>query len=144
ILLVVIGIGVGVWLALRGPKVPDLHGQNLSDAATALQGVGLTLDNNTESVDSKPEDSGKIVSQVPAAGETASKGKAVKVTVGTQMVAVPQLVGTPFQQVPVLLSQKGLTVGTSTTSPNPNVNGGVVFAQNPGANEIRRAGTAVD
>src|SRR5262249_3432327 len=59
VLLVVIGIGVGVWLAMRGQKVPDLHGQNVTDAATALQAVGLTLDNNTESVDGKPEDSGK-------------------------------------------------------------------------------------
>ena len=149
LLVVVIGIGVGVWLAVRGggPKVPDLHGQSVTDAATALQAAGLTLDNNPDMVDSKPEDSGKIVSQKPEAGEKASKGQSVKVTVGTQMVTVPLLVGQPFAGVQTLLASQaggGLTLGKSTPVTNPNYVGGIVAAQDPPPGAVKRAGTPVD
>jgi hypothetical protein len=80
ILVVLIGIGVGLWLALRGDKVPDLTGMAVADATTALQGVDMTLDAKT--LPGKPEDSGKIISQDPAKGEKATKGGKVEVTVG--------------------------------------------------------------
>ncbi len=149
IAVVLIAIGIGVWLAVKGggPKVPDLHGQSVTDAATALQVVGLTLDNNPDTVDSKPEDSGKIVSQSPKAGEKASKGQSVKVTLGTQTVTVPLLVGQPFAGVQILLAGQpggGLTLGKSTPVTNPNYVGGIVAAQDPPPGAARRAGTSVD
>ena len=146
---VVIGIGVGIWLAVRGggPKVPDLHGRSVTDAAAALQAVGLVLDNTPDMVDSKPEDSGKIVSQNPGVGEKASKGQSIKVTVGTQVVTVPLLVGQPFAGVQTLLASQpggGLTLGKSTPVTNPNYAGGIVAAQDPPPGVVKRAGTAVD
>jgi beta-lactam-binding protein with PASTA domain len=149
IAVVLIAIGIGVWLAVKGggPKVPDLHGQSVTDAATALQVVGLTLDNNPDTVDSKPEDSGKIVSQSPKAGEKASKGQSVKVTLGTQMVTVPLLVGQPFTGVQTFLAAQpggGLTLGKSTPVMNPNYVGGIVAAQDPPPGAVKRAGTPVD
>ncbi len=142
----VIALGVGAWLLLKpsGPTVPDLHGQSVSDAVNTLASVGLTLDqNNVQSVESKPEDSDKIISQKPDPGQRATKGQAVQVTVGEQVVRVPMLVGHPFSEVMAILG-KSLTVGQTVTAQNPNFAGGVVFAQNPPADKAVKSGTSVD
>src|SRR6266568_4277053 len=146
LVVVVIVLGVGAWLLLKpsGPTVPDLHGQSVSDAVNTLASVGLTLDqNNVQSVESKPEDSDKIISQKPDTGQRATKGQAVQVTVGEQVVRVPMLVGHPFSEVMAILG-KSLTVGQTVTAQNPNFAGGVVFAQNPPADKAVKSGTSVD
>jgi beta-lactam-binding protein with PASTA domain len=146
LLVVVIGIGVGVWLAVRGggPKVPDLVGMTLTDADAALKTAGLTLDSNVQTVQSKPEDSGKIVSQMPASGGKASKGQNVQVTLGAEMVSVPQLIGHTYQEVLGILNDKHLAPGQTKTVSNPNFAGGVVVDQTPAAQQAVKAGTAVD
>jgi hypothetical protein len=113
LLVVAIGIGVGLWLALRsgGPKVPDLVGMTATAADTAVQGVGMTLDPKT--VDSKPEDAGKILSQSPDKGQKATKGGKVEVTVGAQSaktVPVKSVVGQNLGQAIVTLEGIGLIV----------------------------------
>jgi beta-lactam-binding protein with PASTA domain len=147
IALVLIAVGVGAWLVLKGggPKVPDLTGKTVSDADAELKADGFTLDSNSvQTVDSKPDDSGKIVSQLPLPGQKASKGQAVQVKVGSQMVEVPLLVGHSFQEAQGMLSQIGLTVGQSTTAANSNYAGGVVFAQKPDFKTPLRTGSPVD
>ena len=147
IVVVVIGIGVGVWLALRGgggPKIPDLVGKTLIDADAELKAAGLTLDTNVPTAESKPEDSGKVVSQQPAAGEKAAKGQTVQVTLGEQMVSVPLLIGHPYQEVLATLNDKHLSPGQTKTATNPNFAGGVVTDQSPAAQQVVKSGTAVD
>jgi beta-lactam-binding protein with PASTA domain len=146
LLVVVIGLGVGGWLLMRphGPVVPDLAKMNLTDAAAALQVAGLTLDPNSQTIESKPEDSGKIVSQIPAPGQKATKGQTVQVTLGAEMVSVPLLVGHTFQEVQGILGEEKLAVGQSKTAPNANFAGGVVFDQTPAPQQVVKSGTAVD
>ena len=149
IAVVLIAIGIGVWLAVRGggTKVPDLAGQTLTDADASLKAAGFSLDSNVETKESKAEDSGKIISQDPLAGQKAQKGQAVKVTLGTQMVTVPLLVGQPFTGVQTLLAGQpggGLTLGKSTPVTNPNYVGGIVAAQDPPPGAVKPAGTPVD
>jgi hypothetical protein len=146
LLVVVIGIAVGTWLAIRGggPKVPDLVGKTLTDADTELKAAGLTLDSNVPTVQSKPEDSGKIVSQSPVSGQKASKGQTVQVTLGAEMVSVPQLIGHTYQEVLGILNDKHLAPGETRTVQNPNFAGGVVTDQSPAAQQVVKSGTAVD
>ncbi len=147
VLLVVIGLGVGLWLALRpsGNPVPDLHGKTLSEADDILKKADLTLDqNNVQTAESKAEDSDKIIKQTPDAGQKASKGQAVKVTVGAEMVAVPQLIGVPYNQVLGILSGKKLVVGQTTIAPNPSFTGAVVWNQTPSAQQEVKTGTTVN
>jgi hypothetical protein len=146
VLVVVVVLGVGLWLALRssGPTVPDLHGQTLSQADGTLKSAGLMLDQDVQTAESKVEDSGKITEQRPVSGQKATKGQAVQVTVGAQMVAVPQLIGHSFQEVLAILGDKKLAVGQAKTAQNPNFAGGVVFDQSPAAQQVVKSGSAVD
>jgi hypothetical protein len=146
IAIVLIAIGIGVWLAVRGggTKVPDLAGQTLTDADASLKTAGFTMDSNVETAESKAADSGKIISQDPVAGKKAQKGQAVKVTLGAEMVVVPQLVGHPYQEVLGTLSDKHLTPGQTKNVQNANFAGGVVTDQSPRVDQTVKAGTAVD
>ena len=145
IAVVVIGIGVGLVLVLRGPTVPDLTGKNVTDANTALQAVGMTLDEtDLKTVESTPGNSGKIISQNPAAGQKGAKGQAVQVTLGAQMVAVPLLIGHQYKDVMGILSGQSLAVGQNKTAANPNFAAGVVFDQSPAPQQLVKSGTAVD
>lgn len=147
VLVVLIAVGVGVWLALRGggSKVPDLVGKTVTDADADLKAAGYALDPNVQtSSDSKPEDSGKIVSQNPEAGQKAPKGQTVQVTLGAEMVAVPLLIGHPYQEVVGILNDKHLTPGQTKTVANPNFAGGVVVNQTPAAQQMVKSGTGID
>lgn len=147
IAVVLIGVGVGIWLALRssGPTVPDLTGKNVTDADAAAQAVGMMLDDkDVKTVESKPEDSGRVVAQSPPAGQKGAKGQAIQITLGAQMVAVPLLIGHQANEVMGILSGKSLAVGQTTTGNNPNFALGVVFAQNPAPQQLVKSGTAVN
>lgn len=148
LVVVVIGLGVGIWLALRptGQPVPDLHGQTVSDAVKILASVNLTLDqNNVQTVDTtKPEEADKILNQTPDAGKKATKGQAVQVSVGTLKVSVPQLIGHAFHEAFLILGEKKLTIGQTTTAPNPSYTSGIVFDQSPAPQQVVKTGTAVD
>ena len=144
LLLVVVGLGIGGWLLLSGVTVPNLKGQTTSQAEATLKGAGLALDSNIQYLEDKPENSGLIVSSNPGAGQKADKEKAVQVTVGAQVVAVPLLIGQPFQAVQDILGEKGLSVGQSTTVENQNFAGGIVTSQNPAPQQSVKTGTPID
>ena len=92
IVVVLIGIGVGIYFAVRqrGITVPDLTGQTVDQAKTNLAAKQLAL---AEPVKTTPDAQhvNQIVDQSPAAGESATKGQAVQVTVGTQSSSPPRL-----------------------------------------------------
>lgn len=142
LLVVVIGIGVGLWLALRsgGPKVPDLVGMTATAANTAVQGVGMTLDQKT--VDSKPEDAGKILTQSPGKGQKATKGGKVEVTVGAQRaktIPVESVVGENLGDAIVHLERTGLHVAPSFTGDTTKT----VVSQSPAPPASVPAGSSV-
>jgi len=125
--------------------VPDLHGKTLSEADDILRRVDLVLDqNNVQTVESKPEDSDKIIDQKPAPLQNAPKGTPIQVTVGAQMVAVPQLIGVPYNQVLRILAEKKLVTGQPTVAANPSFTGAVVWNQTPPAQQVVKSGTTVN
>jgi beta-lactam-binding protein with PASTA domain len=133
IVVVLIAGGVGLWLALKpsGIKVPDLTGEAIPDATSALTAVKLTLDPKIDTAQSKPEDSDKIISQNPAAGATAKAGDSVHVTVGAEMTSVPDVTLHPLSQAEAMLTGSHLSVGQVTNQANPGVTGGTVWRQSP-------------
>jgi beta-lactam-binding protein with PASTA domain len=105
----------------------------------------MTLDEtDLKTVESTPGNSGKIISQNPAAGQKGAKGQAVQVTLGAQMVAVPLLIGHQYKDVMGILSGQSLAVGQNKTAANPNFAAGVVFDQSPAPQQLVKSGTAVD
>lgn len=144
IVVVLIGIGVGVWFAVRGggPKVPNVVAKPLSDAIAEIVAAGFTPDPNPQMAEGKPEDSGNVISTDPPAGTRAAKGETVHLTVGGEMIEVPMLIGHPYQEASGLLDK--LVPGEVKTVPNPNFAGGVVTDQNPRAGQKVKSGSAVN
>lgn len=101
-----------------GPEpvtVPDVVGHTESDAANTLQNVGLTVGNVARQYDSYVP-SGTIMHQNPAAGLSVPSGSAVDlvVSLGPELVTVPDVVGLDIQRAESVISQAGLAVGSVT------------------------------
>ena len=138
IVLVLIVGGVLGWLLLRkktpSGTVPNIVGMTVPDATTALTAANLKLDSTISSVVGTAADSGKIVSQIPAAGAAIGSSNTVQVKVGAEMVNVPLIIGHPVAEAQQLLAAQHLTIGQSTVQANANFAGGVITDQTPAAN----------
>jgi beta-lactam-binding protein with PASTA domain len=136
--ILVIGIGVGLYFLLHKGNtasneltVPDLQGKTVTEATTILTDAKLTMDPTVETIQSKPEDADKVVSQIPTAGTKANSGDAVHVKMGAEMVTVPTVTPLSFDTAQGMLIARHLTLGSVTKQPNANVAGGIVFRQSP-------------
>jgi eukaryotic-like serine/threonine-protein kinase len=97
-------------------EVPDLSGQNINDARSQLQGLGLDV--NEKYVDSdQPAD--QVVGQSPKAGTGASQNDTVTLNVskGPPQVGIPDVQNQPCQQAQQTLQQAGLS---PQVAGNPN------------------------
>jgi serine/threonine-protein kinase len=121
----------------QGPEevdVPRLTGLSRQEAEQKLNEVGLVPGEvTTEASDTVPED--KIISQSPASGRI-EKGEPVSfvLSTGRNLVAVPQVVGTPAAEAESTLSNLGLRVATQQACDSTKA-GGLVLVQEPGAEE---------
>jgi hypothetical protein len=116
IVVLLIVIGLGAWLALRntGPKVPDLAGMSQKDATAALTTAKLTLASPVETIQSKPEDAGKVISQIPAAGAKAKEGDAVHLQMGAPVTPTKAEPPPPVSTPPPPVSNKDCSYGPDT------------------------------
>jgi hypothetical protein len=142
--LVLIVGGVTTWLLMRGTPVPDLKGKTTEEADKTLKDVKFALEVNEERVDSTPENSARIVDQKPTAGERAKSGAKVYVTLGSDIVSMPTLLGHTFPEAQALANKSRLGAITSTTATSPDHSAkGVVFDQLPAPGANVKTGTAV-
>jgi alpha-tubulin suppressor-like RCC1 family protein len=77
----------GVSLVIGQPAfvtVPNLHGDSVGQAATALQNAGLVLGSQGSAVDDSCANINKVTDQNPNAGTTVRTGSAVSITIGTK------------------------------------------------------------
>jgi serine/threonine-protein kinase len=117
--------------------VPGLAGKAYDEAVADLAALGL----EAERIDVFTEDdgaAGTVVSTSPAAGENATRGSVVTVTVSKGQPAVPKLNGLSADEAAAALSAVGLTVG-STFGPSS----GDVFLSLPGEGSKVRPGASV-
>jgi serine/threonine-protein kinase len=146
-LVVLAGIGIGIWALVHGSggvQVPDVTGKTVAQATQTLTPLGLKLSVTKQVIDaSKPK--GTIVSQNPGAGEKLEKDGTVEVTVsqGTQTVSVPNVVGLTQDQAAAALTAVGLKQGDTTQAYSSVVESGKVVSQSPNGGQQASKGSQV-
>ena len=109
-------------------KVPDVSGQQLSDAEQALRNVGLTP-GQVRKVASDSVDAGIVVSTQPAAGLSSTQPTPVVITV-SEGPPLPNFVGQDEQSIQQWAAQNGITLNVQqdTGSSQPQ---GTITRQSP-------------
>ncbi len=118
----------------RGGKVtiPNLVGIDFEQAYEQLFDLKLYLQREAEQFNSQiPENA--VVSQRPLPGTVVKPGRVVKVIIslGSEIVVVPDLSGKSLRQAEVLLRQAGLVVGEQTRIYSTDVQLDNIIIQNP-------------
>lgn len=130
----VVGAAVGWWFFVRVPAhdVPALVGTDVAAARAAARTNGWHLDDDTV-VRADGTRSGEVVEQAPRKGSSLAEGQTLKVTVslGPNLVAVPDVVGQPEATATGAIRDAGLRVGTVTRTTDEKVAAGSVVAAGP-------------
>ncbi|HEU5182555.1 MAG TPA: PASTA domain-containing protein [Candidatus Polarisedimenticolia bacterium] len=120
--------------AVRGGevKVPSLLGIAVEEATGRLREKGLILDRSGERVDSVVP-AGQIISQDPPEGARLKKNRKVHVLIslGQEVLLIPQLVGQPARRAQIGLQQSGLRVGEIAYVASDAAEADKVLAQEP-------------
>lgn len=138
VLVVLIGGGWAAWQAvvayLTVPEVemPDLAGTPLSQAEVLVREVGLILE-VTDRVNNPSVPPDVVVSQDQPPGKRLKQGRHVGVVVslGAQLVAVPNLLQRPVQEAQLALEAARLKVGALRDGYDEMVPPGAVISQDP-------------
>lgn len=128
---------VAMRLAIHGRQVavPKLVGMAPAQAQKLLASKGLLLDDSDRFYSAEvPE--GRIMSQVPAAGEQVRSGWRVRVaqSMGPQRVVIPDLVGGSERAAEINIRRRGLEMGTLATATIGGTAPDEIAAQSPPAN----------
>jgi serine/threonine-protein kinase len=120
--------------AVRGGEVtvPRLQGIAVEEAAQRLEAKGLVLDRSGERVDPIVP-TGQVISQDPPEGTRLKRNRKVHVLVslGQEVLLIPQLVGQPARRAQIGLQQSGLRVGRIAYVMSDGAEADKVLAQEP-------------
>ncbi|WP_080792375.1 Stk1 family PASTA domain-containing Ser/Thr kinase [Corynebacterium pacaense] len=122
-------------------QVPDVTGMSLEEAASALEAVGLSLNQTVRQENSDQVSSGAVISQSPAPGEQVSAGTSVSLTVstGATQVRVPVITGMRWTQAEGNLTSLGFVPRLQyVDSQEPE---GQVLSVSDEGNQINRGST---
>jgi hypothetical protein len=125
-------------------EVPDLSGQEVSQANSQLAGRGLKLGARSEA----PSDTvskGRIIEQRPVSGTKVEAGNSVdvKVSSGPSTVEVPVLLGKSHDEARNILDTAGLRLGTVGKVPSDEVAEDHVVEQYPASGSKVERGTSL-
>ncbi|MCF7954780.1 MAG: DUF6288 domain-containing protein [Phycisphaerae bacterium] len=125
--------------------VPDVVGMTQANAEAAIVAAGFTVGTVTTAY-SDTVAAGDVISQSPTAGTPTAAGSPVdiEVSLGVQMVTVPDVVGQALATVEPTLIAAQLTLGIATTAYSDTVALGDVISQNPTAGSSVVHDSAVD
>lgn len=116
----------------REVKVPALAGLTPVEAErrASAEGLVISIENRFYSSDVP---AGRIVSQVPAPGETVRRGLKILVaqSLGPQQAAIPNLIGQSQVAAAINLRRRGLEMGSVTSIHMPGAAPQTVVAQSP-------------
>ena len=124
--------------------VPAVTGKDTASAVVQLKDAGLDI--KVERQEHHPTvPAGSIISQIPPAGNAVKKGRDVLVVVslGSEEVTVPKLVGENSRRAQVLMKQAGLALGEVVRVSNQAPREEVV-QQDPPAGTILQKGAGID
>jgi serine/threonine-protein kinase len=152
--LLLVLVGGGAWGAWRSVsayfnvaevEVPRLVGLTLAQAQAAAQqaGVVLVVEGQAYS-DSVPRDA--VVSQDQPPGKRVKAGRTVNVvlSLGREMVSVPDLVGQPLPQARLAVESARLRIGQVNERFDDVVKPGLIITQDPPAGQRLPRGGAVN
>jgi beta-lactam-binding protein with PASTA domain len=121
-------------LAIHGREVtvPDFQGKTPAEARRIADDNGLATEIEREYY-SPTVPSGRVLSQMPAAGTIVRRGWELRLalSLGPQRVAIPQVVGQSARAAAISINQRGLDPGSTAAVQIPGVPAGQVIAQNP-------------
>jgi serine/threonine-protein kinase len=119
-------VNVSVSKGIERIAVPDVTGQSLEDARSALESRGFKIGKVVEKEQAGPP--GRVLSSDPVPGTVLAKGSAVSLTVISGKLTVPDLFGKTFEQARAELESLGFSniVRTDVPSTNPAETGTVV------------------
>jgi len=136
------GNPVTIVVSTGQPKVdvPGVIGDQATDAVASITELGLKADVHQINSD---KETGTVTGQDPPAGTRVVKGTRVRINVsqGPKPIAVPPVVGVPYEQAAAQLQGAGFAVArTDVDSNDPR---GTVVRQDPGANSLAAKGSTV-
>lgn len=148
-------VAIVVSAGFTPTAVPDVVGQPLASAQTAITGAGLTLGTVTLSAsDSVP--AGTVLSQNPSGGSQAAPASPVNLTVSSGPTAppspppvtpgdipVPDVKGLQKTAATAAIHNSGLIVGAIIQKYDATVPAGTVIDQSPAAGTLVAAGVVV-
>ncbi|MCR4706251.1 MAG: Stk1 family PASTA domain-containing Ser/Thr kinase [Lachnospiraceae bacterium] len=130
-----------------GVELPDVEGKTLAEATSILEKEGFKV--QVSEVPSETVEKGSVVAQSPIGGSKAPRGTTVtlEVSIGPDpsRISMPLLVGMSEMDATVMITEKGLTVGTIKEVNNDDANMiGLVCAQSYPEGTYLDAGTSID
>jgi eukaryotic-like serine/threonine-protein kinase len=144
-LLVVLGVGAGVWYINDGQftTVPGVLALSQDQAQKKLSSAGL--DSKVKQSFSLTVPRGSVIATDPAPGKRIRSNGTVTLTVskGPQVVRVPDVTGRSLAQARQEISAAGLTPGSVTRVFSSDVPNGQVVSTDPAGAADRAPGTAV-
>ncbi|MDO9379853.1 MAG: Stk1 family PASTA domain-containing Ser/Thr kinase [Nocardioidaceae bacterium] len=126
-----------------GPEtvdVPNVTGQQASDARDALQSAGLQVEVARQD-DNAPRN--QVLFTNPAGGTTVEPGSTVTITVSNGQSDVPDVVGMTIEDATTALEDAGLEIRRTPDDPSAEQPAGQVSAQTPEAGDKVNPGSSV-
>ena len=124
-------------LAIHGREVsvPNLVGMMPADAQRLASQSGLAFSVERRFYSSQVA-FGRVMSQVPDPGTLVRRGWQVRAaeSLGSQRLAIPDVVGQSGRAAEINIRDRGLEMGTQATAHLPSPSPGMVLAQDPPAN----------
>jgi len=136
-----------VFYVFPAPEVvvPDITWHTTTEAYSMLKQVGLKprIGNRNFDIDIP---AGRVIEQQPKRGKRVKYGRIVNLTVSTgqRKVRVPNLIGRPFSQINIMLSEAGFRVGATVEVETEEYQTGVILNQIPSPETEADAGSRLD
>jgi eukaryotic-like serine/threonine-protein kinase len=128
---------IAMSFAIHGREVavPKFIGMTPAEADRLALANGLTLQIENRFYSTEVS-AGRVLNQVPAAGEKVRRGWRVRVaeSMGPQRVTVPNVIGQSMRAAEINLVRRGLQVGTVIMAHLPGTQADTVVAQSPSSN----------
>lgn len=138
--------GLQKYLAVSEEEMPDLLGMPLSQAEKILRQLGLQWEVSQERHDNQIP-AKHVLAQRPGPGELVKKSRIVEldVSLGPQMVKVPDVIGLSEREAKVEIANAGLLVAEPVKEEHDEkMAEGYVFKQNPNPHEQVPRGSSVE
>jgi beta-lactam-binding protein with PASTA domain len=138
--------GVVGWLIMRkhGSGMPNVVGMNITDATAALTKVNVRIQQPITTKVQAASDADKVLEQSVAPGTKIAPDSSIALTVGAQLVQVPNILGLSVADGQKKLSDAHLSLGKATNAANGNFGSGVIWKQSPDANLSVQTNSAID